>query len=158
MERPMGLEPTPGPWQGPVLPLYYGRPNQRNSNTSAFRRQEPGGIEVDVALTHTPTTLRPERSGILFRGSEGRRTMGSADLQYPRGLHDGRLSLPLGELGGLFLVRIDARESLAIFVKYGDLPMLMFSPPIFPKLGMFSCGFCFGHGLNISMTNRARKY
>ena len=26
MERPMGLEPTPGPWQGPVLPLYYGRP------------------------------------------------------------------------------------------------------------------------------------
>ena len=22
----MGLEPTPGPWQGPVLPLYYDRP------------------------------------------------------------------------------------------------------------------------------------
>jgi hypothetical protein len=42
----MGLEPTPGPWQGPVLPLYYGRPNQRNFNTSAFRRQEPTGIEL----------------------------------------------------------------------------------------------------------------
>ena len=26
MERSMGLEPTPGPWQGPVLPLYYDRP------------------------------------------------------------------------------------------------------------------------------------
>ena len=37
----MGLEPTPGPWQGPVLPLYYGRPNQRNSNTTAFLRQDP---------------------------------------------------------------------------------------------------------------------
>ncbi len=23
----MGLEPTPGPWQGPVLPLYYDRPD-----------------------------------------------------------------------------------------------------------------------------------
>ena len=28
----MGLEPTPGPWQGPVLPLYYGRPDLENSN------------------------------------------------------------------------------------------------------------------------------
>jgi hypothetical protein len=84
--------------------------------------------------------------------------MGSADLQYPRGLHDGRLSLPLGKLGGLVLVRIDARESLAVFVKYGDLPMFVFAPAIFPKLCVFSCGFGFGHGLNISVTNRARKY
>jgi hypothetical protein len=53
----MGLEPTPGPWQGPVLPLYYGRPNQRNSNTSAFRRQDPSGIEIDEGLTHTPVAL-----------------------------------------------------------------------------------------------------
>lgn len=27
MERPRGFEPLPGPWQGPVLPLYYGRIN-----------------------------------------------------------------------------------------------------------------------------------
>jgi hypothetical protein len=25
----MGLEPTPGPWQGPVLPLYYDRPDRK---------------------------------------------------------------------------------------------------------------------------------
>ncbi len=50
----MGLEPTPGPWQGPVLPLYYGRPNQRNFNTSAFRRQEPTGMEIDEDLADTP--------------------------------------------------------------------------------------------------------
>jgi hypothetical protein len=49
----MGLEPTPGPWQGPVLPLYYGRPNQQNFNTPAFRRQEPRGNVVDEDLTHT---------------------------------------------------------------------------------------------------------
>jgi hypothetical protein len=62
----MGLEPTPGPWQGPVLPLYYGRPNPRNSNTSGYRRQERGGIERDVGLTQTPTTLRSEQTGVLF--------------------------------------------------------------------------------------------
>jgi hypothetical protein len=34
----------------------------------------------------------------------------------------------------------------------------VFPPPIFPKLGAFSCGFCFGHGLNISMAVLERKY
>jgi hypothetical protein len=28
MERSTGFEPVPGPWQGPVLPLYYDRFNQ----------------------------------------------------------------------------------------------------------------------------------
>ena len=54
MERPMGLEPTPGPWQGPVLPLYYGRPNQRNFNTAAFQRQDPSGIEIKHGPENTP--------------------------------------------------------------------------------------------------------
>jgi hypothetical protein len=36
--------------------------------------------------------------------------------------------------------------------------VLVLSPPIFPKLGAFSCGFCFGHDLNISTAIRARKY
>src|ERR1035441_2880182 len=43
MERPMGLEPTPGPWQGPVLPLYYGRPKHQNSSTRGLLRQGPIG-------------------------------------------------------------------------------------------------------------------
>ena len=51
----MGLEPTPGPWQGPVLPLYYGRPNQRNFNTPAIRRQEPRGMEMDGDFSDTTT-------------------------------------------------------------------------------------------------------
>jgi hypothetical protein len=49
----MGLEPTPGPWQGPVLPLYYGRPNQQNSNTSGFRRQDPSGLEITEGQANT---------------------------------------------------------------------------------------------------------
>jgi hypothetical protein len=87
-----------------------------------------------------------------------RRNAGLADLQYPRGLHDGRLPLPLGKFGGLFPVRIHARKPLPVLVKHSHLPVLVFSPPIFPKLGAFSCGFCFGHGVNISMAIVARKY
>ena len=53
----MGLEPTPGPWQGPVLPLYYGRPNHRNSNTPSFPRQDPSGNETKEGRAHTPIEL-----------------------------------------------------------------------------------------------------
>jgi hypothetical protein len=81
-----------------------------------------------------------------------------ADLQDPRGLHDGRLPLPLGKLGGLLPVRIDASKPLPILVKHRDLPVLVLAPPIFPELRAFSCGFCFGHGLNISIMKCARKY
>jgi hypothetical protein len=35
MERSTGFEPVPGPWQGPVLPLYYDRPEQGNFIMSA---------------------------------------------------------------------------------------------------------------------------
>ena len=65
MERPMGLEPTPGPWQGPVLPLYYGRPNLRNSNMPAIRRQDLAGIEITEGHTHTPSWATPVRPSIL---------------------------------------------------------------------------------------------
>jgi hypothetical protein len=154
MERPMGLEPTPGPWQGPVLPLYYGRPNQQNFNTSPFRRQERRGIVIDQGLAHTHVQLGlPGRQPLRVR-----KTMGSADLQYPRGLYDGRLALPLSKFGGLFPVRINASKPLPVFVKYSYLPVLVLSPPIFPELGAFSCGFSFGHGLTISMEFRVRKY
>jgi hypothetical protein len=160
MERPMGLEPTPGPWQGPVLPLYYGRPNQRNFNTSAFLRQEPRGVEREVwrlmrdLLTHAhqdPSCVRSASSGSPS-------TAVSANLQHPCSLHDGRLSLPLREFGGFFPVRIHASKPLPVLVKHSHLPVLVLSPPIFPKLGAFSCGFCFGHDLNISTAIRARKY
>jgi hypothetical protein len=36
--------------------------------------------------------------------------------------------------------------------------VLVLPPPIFPELGAFPCGFWFGHGLNISMAIRTRKY
>jgi hypothetical protein len=86
------------------------------------------------------------------------RTVGSADLQYPRGLYDRRLSLPLSKFGCFLLVRVDARKPFPVLVKHSHLPVLVLSPPIFPKLGAFSCGFGFGHDVNISMAVLARKY
>ena len=83
---------------------------------------------------------------------------GSADLQYSRGLHYGRLSLPLGKLGGLLPVGIHASKPLPVLVKHSHLPVLVLSTPILPKLRAFSCRFSFGHGVNISIAIRARKY
>ena len=84
--------------------------------------------------------------------------MGSADLKDAGGLYDGRLSLPLSKFGGLFPVRVHASKSLPVLVKNSHLPVFVLPPPIFPERSAFSCGFCFGHDLNISMTIRARKY
>src|SRR6266481_2625102 len=49
MERPTGFEPVPGPWQGPVLPLYYGRPIQQNINMATLWRQGPCNVQFDGA-------------------------------------------------------------------------------------------------------------
>lgn len=60
MERPMGLEPTPGPWQGPVLPLYYGRPNLENSNTPLSHRQGSTPFaEAIISLVGTVESRSP---------------------------------------------------------------------------------------------------
>jgi hypothetical protein len=87
-----------------------------------------------------------------------RNAMGSADLQDSSRFYDGRLSLPLRKSSGLFPVRIYASESLPVLVKHSHLPVLVFPPSIFSELGAFPCGFGFGHGVNISMTVRERKY
>jgi hypothetical protein len=151
----MGLEPTPGPWQGPVLPLYYDRPNQQNSSTSWFLRQDPCSIVLRKPCTYT---RRAWHRRSTWRRLSARIAVGSADLQNPCSLHDGRLSLPLGKFSGLFPVCIHSSKPLPVLVKHGHLPMLVFPPPILAKLGAFSCGFGFGHCLNISMTNGRRKY
>lgn len=81
----MGLEPTPGPWQGPVLPLYYDRPEQENSSTTAFRRQVPIAALGKRGYPHSPgqasanpgfitqpysSTLRINANRQLLRGDQ----------------------------------------------------------------------------------------
>src|ERR1700720_4405352 len=92
------------------------------------------------------------------RPLRARKALGSADLQHARGLYDRRRSLPLCKFGGLPPVRIHASKPLPVLVKHSHLPVLVLPPPIFPELGAFPCGFWFGHGLNISMAIRTRKY
>src|SRR5665213_3177473 len=70
----------------------------------------------------------------------------SADLQYPRGLHDGRLSLPLSKLRCLIFIGVDAGESFPIFVKHRDLKVSVFTSSVLPQLGAFLYRFCFRHG------------
>jgi hypothetical protein len=86
------------------------------------------------------------------------RTLGSANLQYPRGLYHRRLALPFRKSRGFVPVRINASEPLPVLVKHSYLPVLVFPAPVFSELRAFPCGFCFGHGVNISMRIRARKY
>lgn len=82
----------------------------------------------------------------------------SANLQYARGLYNWGFPLPLGEIAGLYLVRVDASEALAILVKHRDLKMLVLAPAVFAELGVLSNGFCFRHSFNISIQGWAHKY
>ena len=56
-------------------------------------------------------------------------------------LHDRRLLLALGEALGTLAIDIDARKFLAVVIVHGDLPMLVFAPPILVKpAGLASFG------------------
>ncbi len=84
----MGLEPTPGPWQGPVLPLYYDRSNHRNSSTTAIRRQVPidGRREWSSEFITGPSAIHPRGPGESL-----------PDLKHARCFHYRRFSLPFSE-------------------------------------------------------------
>ena len=59
-------------------------------------------------------------------------SMGLPDLQDTRCLNDRRLPLAIGKFDGLGAVRVHAGEPLPIFVKDGNLPVLMLAPLVFP--------------------------
>ena len=138
----MGLEPTPGPWQGPVLPLYYDRPKHENFSTPASRLQVPIGVREKRRDSQKRT-----RSLVLPRFKTHERSPGgvSPNLQHARCLNNGRLPLPFGKFRGLCAVCINAGKPLTVFVKNGNLPVFMLPPFVFPELRAFSCDFCFSH-------------
>ena len=133
MERPTGFEPVPGPWQGPVLPLYYGRPNQRNFNTPSIHDKIPRAWKsrTMARIHHGP---RPSQARSLFRTCNA---MGSADLQYPRSFYDRGFSLALRKFGGLFPVRIHTSKPLPVFIKHCDLPVFVLRRRSLPSLVRF---------------------
>lgn len=151
----MGLEPTPGPWQGPVLPLYYDRPEQENSSTTAFRRQVPIAALGKRGYPHSPGQasanpgfITQSYSSTLLVNLTYKRqpvvaSRRSAYLQHPGGLDHRRLALAFGKLRSFGVIGIYAGKPLTVFVKHSDLPMLVFSPFIFPKRRTLSFFWCF---------------
>jgi hypothetical protein len=72
-----------------------------------------------------------------------------ADLSDARHLHDRRLLLPLCKASSLFTIRIDTTKSFAILVKRSHLPVMVFSPSVFPEC----CAFTTCHLLKYIMSN-----
>ncbi len=72
----------------------------------------------------------------------------STDLQYARGLHNGRLSLAVGKFIGLRAIGVDPSKPLAVFIENGNLPVLVLTPLIFPKLRALSRDLRFSHNVN----------
>jgi hypothetical protein len=135
MERSMGLEPTPGPWQGPVLPLYYDRPE-----TGKLYHVIRAATRSYRARKNTPNTLQWARASYdaLSWIARNSALFDLADLKHARCLYDGRFPLPFSELGGFGTVCINTGKFLSVFVKNRNLPVLVLASSVFAELGAFS--------------------
>jgi hypothetical protein len=60
----------------------------------------------------------------------------SGNLRHARGLDDWRPPLAFRELGGFFLVGVDAAKGLPIRVIYRYQVVMMTAAPVFSKLGL----------------------
>jgi hypothetical protein len=58
---------------------------------------------------------------------------GLADLSNASHFHDRGFLLSICKARGFFMVGIQANKPLTVFVKHGDLPVMMFSPSVFPE-------------------------
>jgi hypothetical protein len=56
-----------------------------------------------------------------------------ADLSDASHFHNRGFSLPLCKSSGLVTIRVDATKSLAVLVKHSHLPVMVFSPLVFPE-------------------------
>src|SRR5271168_1713010 len=101
MERPMGIEPTPIPWQGIVLPLNYGR----------FALPEEGSTFI--------AWLSPRVQAAPARAPR------SIDFHDPRAPHHGRFFLARGKSFRFSPVNVNAGKLLAVAVEHGHLPVVV---------------------------------
>ena len=130
----MGLEPTPGPWQGPVLPLYYDRPETGKlyhvirAATRSYRARKAHLIHC-IKRASCDALSRIARNSALFD---------LADLKHARSFYDGRFPLPFSELGGFSTVCINTSKFLSVLVKNCYLPVLVLASFVFAELGAFS--------------------
>ena len=126
LERDEGIEPSPRPWQGRVLPLYESR---ENGLTFIAWRPNADKFSRSASKSEFPRSRSPK----ALNAPSVQTRLRAADLVYFQdsgGLHHGRFSLPLGEPGGAIAVDIDARELFTVFVINRDLPMAVLSSAV----------------------------
>jgi hypothetical protein len=156
LERDKGIEPSPPPWQGGVLPLYESRERQSEQVLIACGREAEQAL---VRVAHACVVpARPTRrttcttqkliaeTGIDRRckGLGHPLTNGRSELlihfEDARRLDDRRFLLPLGKAHRAITVDIDAGKSLAVVIVDGDLPVAVPAPAIFVKTTGFPLG------------------
>jgi hypothetical protein len=160
MERDKGIEPSPRPWQGRVLPLYESRVREQLRDVLNFYSMPPACEQG------------PARSGFLRDGTHiplrpsARLSGPTARLIYfhdASGFDDRRLLLALRKSRCPVAINIDARKLLAIAVIDGHLPMPVLAPFVavesaaFLRLLLFHDGFPLS-ALTIASSGRPRKY
>jgi hypothetical protein len=146
LERPRGLEPPPGAWQAPVLPLYYGRPvfgiYSTPPKTRQARRQVADNAQDETPVTRTRTGAgspnAPRDSPLPGQGhSTNNLQLNLAYQDNARGLHDGRPFLPVRKSRSFGPVGVHTGELLAIAIVHGYLPVAVFATLIIAKSAAF---------------------
>jgi hypothetical protein len=113
MERDKGIEPSPPPWQGGVLPLYESR------------MRSILAVHLFIACSITASKSTREIRGCLR----------SIDLDNAGALDDRRFFLPLGEMLGALAVDINPCEFFTVVVVDSHLPMAVLSPAVLVESG-----------------------
>jgi hypothetical protein len=160
MERDKGIEPSPRPWQGRVLPLYESRVRKLFRDVLNFYstppacEQGPARSGSPYARTHAPRADQPAFAVRLAR---------LIDFHDPSGFNDRRLLLALCKPRGALAINVHTGKFLAIAVIDGYLPMPVLaslvaveSAALFPLL-LFHDGVPLG-GSTIASSGWPRKY
>ena len=129
MERDKGIEPSPPPWQGGVLPLYESRKEFSRFDFSFIARQKSRD-KAGRAHTTAPQRL-----------ANGAKCFELIHFQDSGGLDHGRFLLPLGKPLSAIAIDIHAGEFLPVLVVHGDLPVAVFSTAVTVHFARFFAPF-----------------
>src|SRR6202007_503209 len=134
MERDEGIEPSPRPWQGRVLPLYESRENEFTFiKCRQYAHKARGQLRCLNILDELRTEGPPESIAARFAAKIAESmnvALNLIDFHDARGLDHRRALLPLGETGGSLAVNIDARKLLAVSIVDRDLPVAVLSAAV----------------------------
>jgi hypothetical protein len=143
MERDKGIEPSPPPWQGGVLPLYESRPLRTQQNELTLYSTRPRSPQ-DLTGASSVLTKRP---GVARFVGTPTVVWGLIDFHDARCLHDRRLLLAFGKAFGTFTVDIHPGELLTVVIVDSNLPVAMLTTAILVKPGRLLGTLLFHDGL-----------